>query len=396
MIIKALIKSNIALNAHPKGCEQNINKQLNEIKKMSNLNIKPLNVLIIGGSSGYGLASRLVLAQKNKAFTYNVSLEAAPSKRLSGSAGFFNNYYFEEYAKNNDIESYDLNIDCFSIEAKHEVINYFKSNNKKIDLIIYSVASGVRVDPFTNIKYNSILKPIGKDYTGSIVDIKKAQLKKSIITPASLEEISNTVKVMGGEDYLLWIKMLSEANILNDNIKTIAYTYIGSPLTYDIYKDGTIGQAKNDLKAKLDESSKYLDKYNGSAHLVAAKSIITKASCYIPTVPLYVGALNMLMKRNGNYESISQHIYRLFNEMIYGEGSIVDNDNIIRLDSYELEEPLQKEIKELLDKVHEDNFYNELNFEEFIKEFLNINGFSFDDIDYDEDIDLDQYKKTME
>lgn len=391
MIIKPLIKSNIALNAHPKGCEQNIKEQLAAIASKHDINTKPLNVLIIGGSSGYGLASRLVLAQKNKAFTFNVSYESAPSKRLSGSAGYFNNFYFSKYAHENNIESQDLNIDCFSLEAKEKVIEYFKANNKKIDLIIYSVASGVRVDPLTNIKYNSVLKPIEEDYTGSIVDITKAKLKKSIIHPATQEEILNTVKVMGGEDYLLWIKMLDEANILNDNIKTIAYTYIGSPITYDIYKDGTIGQAKDDLKAKLDESNSYLAKYNGSAHLVAAKSIITKASCYIPTVPLYVGALNKMMIEDGNYENISQHIYRLFDDMIYGDNSIIDENGIIRLDSYELETELQNRIKKILDEVTADNFYTKLEFNNFINEFLNINGFAFPNIDYDEDVDLDEY-----
>lgn len=392
MIIKEKIRDNIALNAHPKGCEQNIINQLNEIEKLESIEDKPLNVLIIGGSSGYGLASRLVLALKNKAFTYNVSLESAPTDRLVGSAGYYNNYFFNKIAKENNLEAFDLNADCFSHQTKDELIEYFKNNNKKIDLIIYSVASPVRIDPDTQEKYVSSLKPIGKPYVGLSVDMMKEKLIKKELEPASEEEIKNTIKVMGGEDFLLWIQALDKAQLLNQDVKAITYTYLGSPITYIIYRDGTIGQAKKDLAAKNIEINKILEKYNGVSRVCAAKAVVTKASNYIPTVPLYIGALYKVMKKHNVHETIIQHIYRLYKDMVYGDKLLLDDEGFIRLDSYELQEDIQKETTALIDQVNEENFYQLLEYEAFKNEFLNINGFRINGVDYDEDIDLEQYK----
>ncbi|MEG0686929.1 MAG: enoyl-[acyl-carrier-protein] reductase FabV, partial [Erysipelotrichales bacterium] len=368
MIIKPIIKNNIALNAHPLGCEQNVINQINNLSKLSKLDIKPLNVLIIGGSSGYGLASRILLAH-NDAFTFNVSYESGPSKRLSGSAGFYNNYYFNKHYSNHC----DLDIDCFSNEAKDKVIKYFKDNNNKIDLIIYSVASGVRIDPHTQKKYSSILKPINQSYNGKIIDVAKEVSKDVSLEPATLSEIENTIKVMGGEDYLLWIEALDKADILNKEVKAVSYTYLGSKLTYPIYKDGTIGQAKSDLKIKSDIIDKILNKYDGKAYICSAKSIITKASIFIPTVPLYVSALDTIMHKNNTYESIIEHIHRLYSDMIYGNKPLYDSENILRLDSYELEDRLQDEIKEILNSITNDNFKEKVDFKQFKTDFLNIN-----------------------
>ncbi|MEG0685854.1 MAG: enoyl-[acyl-carrier-protein] reductase FabV, partial [Erysipelotrichales bacterium] len=375
------------LNAHPLGCEQNIINQINNVKELYILNIEPLNVLIIGGSSGYGLASRILLAYNN-AFIYNVSFENGPSKRLSGSAGYFNNYYFNKHFPTHK----DLNIDCFSNEAKVKVIEYFKEHNKKIDLIIYSVASGVRIDPTTNKKYSSTLKPINQYYNGKIIDVAKEVSKDVSLQPATTDEIESTIKVMGGEDYLLWIDALDNAGILNDRVKAVSYTYLGSPLTYPIYKDGTIGLAKKDLKKKSDKINMILNKYNGNAYVCSAKSIVTKASIFIPTVPLYVSALDTIMHKNNTYETIVEHIHRLYYEMIYGDNPIYDNDGILRIDNYELEPSLQKEIKEILNSITNENFKEKVDFKQFKKDFLNINGFSFENIDYDKDINLDIYQ----
>ena len=391
MIIKPMIRDNIALNSHPKGCEQNILNQLNEIKNKRNINEKPLNVLIIGGSSGYGLASRLVLTFKGNAFTYNVSYESAPSKRLSGTAGYFNNYYFENLCKKNNHECFDLNADCFADKTKEQVINYFKDNNKKIDLIVYSVASGVRIDPKTKEKYTSSLKPIDKKYTGIIVDIMKNTMKEKTLEVATQEEIDSTIKVMGGEDFLLWIETLDNAKVLNDGVNAVAYTYIGAPCTYPIYKDGTIGQAKRDLERKNDDINKILNKYQGQSYICSAKSVITKASTYIPTVPLYMSALFKVMKKHHIHETLTEHIYRLFNDMIYGDRILLDENNIIRLDYFEMNDIIQKEVNELLEKTTHDNFVELLEYDEFKNEFLQINGFNFDSIDYEEDIDMSIY-----
>ena len=391
MIIKPMIRDNIALNAHPKGCEQNIINQLNEIASKKEIGKIPLNVLIIGGSSGYGLASRLVLAFKNNAFTYNVSFESAPTKRLSGSAGYFNNYYFEKIATKENIPSFDLNADCFAHETKDEVINYFKKNNKKIDLIIYSVASGVRIDPDSKEKYLSALKPIGHAYTGMSIDLVKEIMKEKTIEVAQADEIIKTIKVMGGEDFLLWIKALDKANILNNNVKAIAYTYLGSPCTYPIYKDGTIGQAKRDLEQKNSEINAILQKKKGHSYIVAAKSVVTKASSVIPTVPLYMSALFKVMKEQHTHESITEHIYRLYSEMIYGDKLLIDENNIVRLDSYEMTATVQEKVNNLLQQVTENNFQELLDYQEYKKEFLLINGFGLGKVDYDADLDLSKY-----
>lgn len=395
MIIKPKIHSNVALNSHPLGCEKNIINQLNNIKNLPDIGTNPLNVLIIGGSSGYGLASRLVMAFKNKAFTYNVSFESAPSKRNSGSAGFFNNYYFEKLSHQANIKSHDLNADCFAHATKDEVIKYFKDNNLKIDLVIYSVASGVRVDPDTNEKYVSALKPIDNSYKGLSVDMVKEKLEEKVIEPATPEEIQNTIKVMGGEDFLLWIKALAKADVLNENVKALAYTYIGSPCTYDIYKNGTIGQAKRDLEAKNLEINEILSQYQGSSYIVSAKSVVTKASNFIPTVPIYVSALYKVMKKHNVHESIIEHIYRLFKDMIYGDKILLDEKGIVRLDSFELEEDIQKEVIALMEQINEENFMDLIDYQEFKNEFLQINGFNFDDIDYELDVDLVEYEKTQ-
>lgn len=391
MIIKPMIKSNIALNAHPKGCHKNILNQIDYVKKQDKINTKPLNVLIIGGSSGYGLATRIALAFAADAFTYNVSLESGPKRRNTGSSGFYNNYYFKEEACRNNIDCFDLNADCFSNETKQEVVDYFIKNNKKIDLVVYSIASPIRIDPDNKIKYSSVIKPINENYEGFTLDLAKMKLKKEIIEAASDEEIENTRKVMGGEDYLLWIKALDKNNLFNENATSVAYTYIGSPCTYPIYKNGTIGNAKRDLEKKNDEINVILNKYHGNSYICSSKSVVTKASVFIPTVTLYASALFMAMKENNTHEEMIEHKYRLYKDMIYGNKMLLDEDGIIRLDSYELDINIQNKVNKLLQEVNEDNFLDYLDIDDIYNQFLNINGFNFEDVDYNEDIDLDIY-----
>lgn len=391
MEIKPKIKNNIALNCHPLGCKQNLLNNVEEISLLPSFGDKKYNVLIIGGSSGYGLASRIVMACKNGAFTYNVSLESGPTKRNTGTAGFYNNYYFQKIASDHNRVTYDLNADCFAHQTKLEVIEDFKRNDLKIDLVIYSVASGVRIDPNTKEKYVSALKPIDKTFNGIDIDMVKETFTSKTIEPASQEEIDNTIKVMGGEDFLLWMEALDQSDILNDGVKAVAYTYIGSPSTYDIYKNGTIGQAKRDLEAKNILINKILEKYNGQSYIVSAKSVVTKASNFIPTVPLYVSAVYKVLKKHNTHESITEHIYRLFADMIYGDNILYDEDGIVRLDAWELDEEVQKEVSELMEQVTEDNYYDLLNYQAFKDEFMQINGFNLENIDYEADVDMSPY-----
>ena len=375
MTIKPLIRNNIALNANPEGCRQNILNQIEELKDLELITETPLTVLIIGGSSGYGLASRIALTTKANAFTYNVSFEREPKGKSTGSAGYYNNLYFQEIAKSMGNEAIDLNADAFSHETKDKVINDFKTLNKKIDLVVYSVASGIRIDPDTQEKYQSALKPIGNEFSGYLVDIAKEKLELSTLEPATDEEITNTVKVMGGEDYLLWAKALQEADVLNQDCKFVTYTYIGSELTYPIYKDGTIGHAKRDLEKTNKEINKILSPHNGTAIISASKAVVTKASVFIPTMGLYASALFKVMKEKGTHESIVQHKYRLFKDMIYGDKAIIDEDGIYRLDHLEMDCDTQEKTKELLAHLDVENFQDSVDFNTFKNDFLTLNGF---------------------
>ena len=395
MIIKPLIRDNIALNAHPRGCYENIVNQIKWVQTKDPIVNRPLNVLIIGGSSGYGLASRIALAFNAKSYTYNVSFERPGSKRSTASAGYYNNLAFETLAKEQDIESDDFNGDAFSFETKEKVLSDFEAAGKKIDLLIYSVASGIRIDPYTQEKYVSTLKPIGQDFKGLSVDIAKKTIKEVILDPASEEEIENTRKVMGGEDYLLWVKAIDEKGLFNQNAKSITYTYIGSELTYPIYKDGTIGNAKRDLEAAQTQIQEIMAKVDGEALISSSKTVVTKASVFIPTVALYGSTLFKVMKLANTHESITQHKFRLFKDMVYGNQRLLDDANLIRLDSFEMDPIVQEQVKELMAFTTTSDDLDAIDFDFFIQEFNQMNGFMIDGVDYNEDIDIESFNTSI-
>lgn len=377
MTIKAIIRDNIALNAHETGCEQAIRNQINELKDKEQITDKALNVLIIGGSSGYGLASRIALTFKANAYTYNVSFERPAKGRSTASAGYYNNQAFEKIAKENNKESYDLNADAFSHQTKEEVMQDFIKAGKKIDLFIYSVASGIRIDPDTQEKYVSALKPIGNPFTGKSIDIAKDIVKTESIDPATEEEIENTRKVMGGEDYLLWIEAIHNHNLFNDQAQALTYTYIGSDITYPIYKDGTIGNAKRDLESTLPKIQNIMDHYHGKARVSSSKTVVTKASVFIPTVALYASALFKVMKEENTHETITEHKFRLFKDFIFNNDN---QDELIRLDSYELDPTTQDKVKAILSKFEDD--LETIDFDYFKKEFNKMNGFDIEGVEY--------------
>lgn len=395
MIIKPLIRDNIALNAHPRGCYENIVNQIKWVQTKDPIVNRPLNVLIIGGSSGYGLASRIALAFNAKSYTYNVSFERPGSKRSTASAGYYNNLAFETLAKEQDIESDDFNGDAFSFETKEKVLSDFEAAGKKIDLLIYSVASGIRIDPYTQEKYVSTLKPIGQDFKGLSVDIAKKTIKEVILDPASEEEIENTRKVMGGEDYLLWVKAIDEKGLFNQNAKSITYTYLGSELTYPIYKDGTIGNAKRDLEAAQTQIQEIMAKVDGEALISSSKTVVTKASVFIPTVALYGSTLFKVMKLANTHESITQHKFRLFKDMVYGNQRLLDDANLIRLDSFEMDPIVQEQVKELMAFTTTSDDLDGIDFDFFIQEFNQMNGFMIDGVDYNEDIDIESFNTSI-
>ncbi|AMC94394.1 hypothetical protein AOC36_10550 [Erysipelothrix larvae] len=380
-----IIRDNIALNAHPMGCKQNILNQIESLNDMPQILDRPLNVLILGGSSGYGLATRIVLAFKAHAYTFNVSFERGPKGKSSGSAGYYNNLFFHEIAQEKGLLCDDLNADCFSHETKDAVINHFKSCNKTIDLVVYSVASGIRIDPDTHVKTVSSLKPIQQTYSGYTVDIARETLKYESVEPATPQEIEDTVTVMGGADYALWAQALSKAQVLSEGCTFVTYTYLGAQSTHAIYKNGTIGAAKKDLNRANQDVNDILAPLHGKAVISASKAVVTKASVFIPTMALYASALFQVMKERGTHETTVEHTYRLFKEMIYGDSPEIDDDGFYRLDQFEMDPQVQSKVHDILSRITPENFKDLVNFDAFKKEFLNINGFDVDGCDYTQD-----------
>ncbi|MPW26379.1 enoyl-[acyl-carrier-protein] reductase FabV [Alkalibaculum sp. M08DMB] len=389
MIIKPVIKNNICIRVHPLGCKENVKRQIEYVESQESFK-GPKNVLIIGGSSGYGLASRISLGFGCKSNTINVSFEVEPKKNKTGTAGWWNNVYFQHYAKKAGLKYKDFVGDAFSLEMKDQVMTYIKKEYGKIDLLIYSLASNRRTDPYTGETYISTLKSINKEVKGYTIDINNELLKEEKMEAATPEEIQNTIKVMGGEDWKIWIDMLDEADLLNEGFKTVAYTYLGSPATYEIYHHGTIGMAKN----HLDETAAVMNpilkkKYNGEALISASKAIVTKASVYIPIFPVYGAILYKLMKEAGTHEGEIEQKYRLFKDMIYGEQPIIDEVNRLRPDNLEQDEQLQEKVKEILANINNENLHELSDIKGFISDFMKINGFDFENVDYNEDVDMD-------
>ncbi len=388
MIIKPSVRGPLVLNAHPKGCEANVVAQIEYIKSQEKY-LGPKNVLIIGGSAGYGLASKISLLFGAQANVLSVAFEQAPEGKRTGTAGFWNNLYCDFYAKQENLKSESLNLDCFVNASKQTTKEkLLEMGMDKIDLIIYSVASPRRTVESEDTVYTSSLKPIGKQINGKTVNFGKDSLDDLTLDGATEQEITSTIKVMGGEDWELWINFLSENNMLSDNFKTVNLSYIGSSITADIYKDGTIGAAKQDLSRAANQLNQKFGK--GHAAVAVNKAIISRASAVIPYLGLYVGALFKVMKEENTHESIIMHQHRLIAKMIYGSDSVIDEEGNYRPDSFELNETTQAKVIELMKQANEENFTSVVDYEGIKKDFLQINGFDFDNVDYEEDIDLAQ------
>ncbi len=383
MKIKETVKANVSLKSHPVGLKKLVDEYFNELTNKSDID-GAKNVLIIGGSSGYGLATRIVASEKMHANTINVCYEIEPEKKRTGSAGYWNVKFFNEKTSTNSI---DFNVDAFIKESRDLVIKRIIDENIKIDLVVYSLAAGAKSTP--NGLVTSAIKPIGKDIEGRTIDMAKGIIKDVNITQATEEEIADTVFVMGGSDWYEWIAALSKANVLSDNCKTLSYTYIGSETTRAIYRDGTIGKAKEDLEATVEKLN---NDFNVDAVIVSAKAIASKASVFIPSMPVYAGCLYEVMKKHGVHETTTEHIYRLFKEMIYGNNPVVDDQNRIRIDHYEIDTAIQDQTIELMKNLSDQEILNLSGTKEFINEFYNINGFRINDVDYDAEVDLDNFK----
>lgn len=385
MIIKPKFRDYICLTAHPEGCAINVREQVEYIKNQKSIT-GPKNVLILGASTGYGLASRIAMAFGAKANTIGVVFERPAAKTRTASAGWYNTAEFERLAKQDGLYSKTINGDAFSTDVKEKAIELIKNDLGKIDLVIYSIASPRRTDPITGQTYQSTLKPVGESYTNKAVNFHTDILQEVTIAPASEDEVESTRKVMGGEDWELWIKALSEAAVLSEGASTVAYTYVGSELTYPIYRNGTIGEAKKHLEKTSEGLNQYLSTIGGKAYISSNKALVTQSSSAIPVVPLYIALLFKIMKEKNIDESCIEQIYRLMDSKLYSDDKL-DESEMIRLDDLELREDVQKEVMIQWAQINSENIRELTDIEGFRHEFFKLFGFGHQGLDYDVDID---------
>ena len=396
MVIKPRLKGSLALTNHPLGAKEFVKRQIDYIKSQDKYT-GPKKVLIIGSSSGYGLASRVSLAFGAGADTIGVAFEKGVEGKRVGSAGWWNTIAFNESAKEEGLISKNFMGDAFSDEMKADVIKYIKEEfGGKIDLLIYSLASAVRTDPKDGVTYRSALKSTKEEIVGPSINLEKEAMEETVMGVATPEEIHSTVKVMGGEDWKLWVDALDEAGVLTDEFKTVAYSYLGPKVTYGIYKDGTIGAAKRDLEHTSDVLNDFLKKkYNGEAYVSLSKALMTKASAVIPIFPLYAALLYRVMKEKGIHEGTIEQKHRLLKDMIYGGKPEIDDERRLRPDNWEMREDVQSEVEALWDKVTPENFKEISDYKGAREEFMQLNGFDFDNVNYDADIDLEELAKLQ-
>jgi len=386
MVIKPKIRGFICTNAHPVGCEAAVQEQIEFVKKKGPID-GPKNVLVIGCSTGYGLASRITAAFGSGAKTLGVCFEKEPSEKKTATAGWYNTAAFHKAAKTNDLYSKTINGDAFSHECKQQVIDLIKSDLGSVDLVIYSLASPRRVDPDDGTVYNSSLKPIGNTYTTKTFDTSKKLVHDVTLEPANQDDIDNTIKVMGGEDWELWIKALNEAGVLAENCRTTAYTYIGKELTWPIYGHATIGKAKEDLDRAASALNHSYSDLNLKAYVSSLKAVVTQASSAIPVMPLYISLMYQVMKDEGCHEGVIEQIYGLFNDLLLADNPPVDEAKRLRMDTVETNDEIQSKIKQKWELVTTENFDELGDYAGYHLDFLRLFGFGFDNVDYDADVD---------
>jgi len=385
MIIKPKVRGFICTNAHPAGCAENVAQQINYIKAQNfeGTNDQPKNVLIIGASTGYGLASRITAAYGFGANTLGLFFEKPASEKRTGSAGYYNSAAFDKQAVADGLYSKSINGDAFSNEAKEKAIALIKADMGKVDMVVYSLASPRRTDPITGETYMSTLKPIGQTYTTKSLNTDTKLISKVSVDAANDDEIAGTIKVMGGEDWALWIDALNNAGVLADGAKTVAYTYIGDKLTKPMYGDATIGKAKEHLDVTAADLNTRLDV---DARVSVLKAVVTQASAAIPVMPLYLSILFKEMKEAGTHEGCIEQLHRLFKECIYNDKPRLDNDNRFRVDELELKPEMQAKVEAAWEQVNSDNLAQFSDYDGYRTEFLRLFGFGLASVDYDADI----------
>ena len=386
MIIEPRMRGFICLTSHPTGCEQNVKNQIEYIKSKGEID-GPKRVLVIGASTGFGLASRITSAFGCNAATIGVFFEKPPVEKRPGSPGFYNSAAFENEATKAGLYAKSINGDAFSKEVKQQVIDLIKTDLGQVDLIIYSLASPVRMHPETGVLHRSTLKPIGKTFTNKTVDFHTGNVTEVSIEPATQEDIENTVVVMGGEDWAMWINELKKANLLSNGATTIAYSYIGPSLTEAVYRKGTIGRAKDDLEATAFKITDSLKDINGKGYVSVNKALVTQASSAIPVIPLYISLLYKIMKEDGIHEGCIEQIQRLFNDRLYtGKEIPTDDKGRIRIDDWEMRDDVQERVAKLWLEATTETLPQIGDLAGYKQDFLNLFGFGFEGVNYEADV----------
>ncbi|MEO3678023.1 enoyl-ACP reductase FabV [Rheinheimera fenheensis] len=386
MVIQPKIRGFICTNAHPVGCAEHVKEQIEYVKQLGPVANGPKNVLVIGASTGYGLASRITAAFGSGAKTLGIFFEKEPSDNKTASAGWYNTAAFEQAADAAGLWNKHINGDAFTDELKAQAIDIIRSEMGKIDLVVYSLAAPRRKDPVTGEVFSSVLKPIGQAYTARTLNTSKREIEEVSVEPANDEEIYHTVKVMGGEDWERWLDQLNAAGVLADNCQTVAYTYIGKELTWPIYGKATIGRAKEDLdRAAAAITAKLVDK-KGKAYVASLKALVTQASSAIPIMPLYISLLYRVMKEEGSHEGCIEQINGLFRQGLYSANPVMDEAGRLRQDGKELSEHIQQAVKDLWGQVTTDTIDSLTDYKGYHNEFLRLFGFGYSHVDYDADV----------
>lgn len=389
MIIKPKTRGFICTTAHPVGCAENVKSQIKVTQQQGAIKNGPKKVLVIGSSSGYGLASRITTAFGSGAATIGVFFEKPSTEKKTGSAGWYNTAAFDAEAKKAGLYAKHINGDAFSNEAKQKTIDLIKEDLGQVDLVIYSLASPVRKVPGSDVVTRSCLKPIGETYRSTAIDTNKDMIIEAEVEPATEQEIQDTITVMGGEDWELWMTALADAGVLADGCQSVAYSYIGTAITWPIYWDGALGKAKMDLDRAANEIDTQLKSINGSANVAVLKSVVTQASSAIPVMPLYISMVFKMMKEQGIHEGCIEQINRLLRTQLFNDGQekTLDDTNRLRLDDWELRDDIQQACIDIWPKVTTENLFELTDYASYKDEFLNLFGFNLTTVDYEQDTD---------
>ena len=385
MIIKPRIRGFVCITSHPKGCATKVRQEI-DVAQAAKKDGGPKKVLVLGSSTGYGLSSRIATAFSHNAATLGVFFERPSMKGKPASAGWYNSVAFEQAAHKAGLYAKSINGDAFSDEIKAQTIETIKADLGQVDLVVYSLASPRRTDPKTGETYKSVLKPIGESFTNRTLDTDKDLVTEVTIEPAEGDDVADTVNVMGGQDWELWMDALDEAGVLAPSAKSVAYSYIGPEITWPVYTNGTIGQAKKDVERA---AAAITEKHDCAAYVAVNKAVVTQASSAIPVVPLYISILIKVMKAKGTHEDCIEQMVRLFNDRLYSDDLQLDSAGRIRVDDWEMESDVQQAVADIWPNISTETLCDQSDYAGYQKNFLNLFGFELPGVDYEEDVEVE-------